>query len=624
MQSRILLFFLALLSLGSSQAQLLDTSEIHKYKSVDVQFVKANDLMLLEDDSAALDTALSHFYSYYPAYDTDFPFIDLGLEATPMLALSGNQHRSAELSLGPNPMQNYFYTDDIKIYKTKRPFTRLNYHQGANEMINVGVIHAQQISERLAFGLDYRRIKNQNIYYSNLQNLQAVRLGNLFNNSFYTSYYSPTRKYEMVASYLWNKSTHTETGGMVSDSLFSSLNARNKENNNPANYISARTIIAQNKFQLTQYFRPGGKSTDTTTDMSLGQFTNQFYLTNSMNNRRVEFIDNTPDSANYGKDLVAFSDSFYHRSLLSEAGYMFRVKPFSLTAGVQHVYHKIYLNGTNNTLNNIHLTAQTKLSHKGFAIEGKGKLGVLGYNLGDYRLDAKASIRVKKINFSANLISQLVEPSLLEQNLYSAATIWINGFKKISINSLSGNLAYKRGTHQVTVDAKIENTNGLIYYAENRSEQFDKNIALIQSKIKYSFQNRYLGGSAMFMAQNSSNLTVLPLPSLAGSADIFGKFKLFKKNLRVQIGARTFWFSDFISPVYTPYTRAWHLSPDGANFSYTPPINLYVNGRVKSFCFGVEFFHTQQGFMGSDYFSSPGYPLMPRSLRLNMRWDLSN
>ncbi len=79
MQSRILLFFLALVLLGRSQAQLLDTSEIHKYKSVDVQFVQANDLMLLEDDSAALDTALSHFYSYYPAYDTYFPFIDLSL-----------------------------------------------------------------------------------------------------------------------------------------------------------------------------------------------------------------------------------------------------------------------------------------------------------------------------------------------------------------------------------------------------------------------------------------------------------------------------------------------------------------------------------------------------------------
>jgi hypothetical protein len=232
MMSRILVFVLALFSLGVAHAQLLDTSEVHRYKPVDVHYVMANDLALLEDDSGALDTSLNRFYSYYPAYDTDFPFIDLGLEATPMLTLSGSQHRSAELTLGPNPMKSYFFTSDIKLYKTKRPFTRLSYHQGANEMINVGVIHAQQISERLFFGLDYRRIKNQNIYYSNLENLQSVRLGNLFNNSFYTSYYSPTRKYELVASYLWNKSTHTETGGMQSDSIFSSLEARNNERNN--------------------------------------------------------------------------------------------------------------------------------------------------------------------------------------------------------------------------------------------------------------------------------------------------------------------------------------------------------------------------------------------------------
>ena len=174
MKSPILLFLVALLSLETSYAQLLDTSETHRYKPLDVHFVEANDLLVLEEDSVALDTSLSGFYSYYPAYDTDFPFIDLGLEATPMLALSGSQHRSPELTLGPNPMQNYFSSDEIKIYKTKRPFTRLSYHQGANEMINVGVIHAQQISERLSFGLDYRRIKNQNIYYSNLENLQSV------------------------------------------------------------------------------------------------------------------------------------------------------------------------------------------------------------------------------------------------------------------------------------------------------------------------------------------------------------------------------------------------------------------------------------------------------------------
>ena len=624
MKSPILLFLVALLSLETSYAQLLDTSETHRYKPLDVHFVEANDLLLLEEDSVALDTSLSGFYSYYPAYDTDFPFIDLGLEATPMLALSGSQHRSPELTLGPNPMQNYFYSDEIKIYKTKRPFTRLSYHQGANEMINIGVIHAQQISERLSFGLDYRRIKNQNIYYSNLENLQSVRLGNLFNNSFYTSYYSPSRKYEMVASYLWNKSTHTETGGMASDSIFSSFEARDKESNNEAKYTSARSILAQNNFKITQYFRPGGKSTDSTLDMSLGQFTNQFYLTNSMNNKRIEFIDNAPDSLNYGKNLLSFSDSFYHRSILSEAGYMFRLKPFSMAAGVQHVYHKTYLNGTDNSFNNVHIIAQTKLSFKGFAISGNGKLGVLGYNLGDYRLDATTAIQIKTWSLSADLISQLVEPNLLEQNLSSSAIGWVNNFNKISINSLKGNLTYKLNAQQVSVEAKVENTNGLIYYASNGPEQFNGNITLVQSKIKYGFQNKYMGSSTMFLAQNSSSGTKLPLPSLAGSADIFGKFRLFKKNLKVQIGARSFWFSDFTSPVYTPYTRAWHLSPDGSNFSYTPPINLYINGRVKSFCFGVEFFHSQQGLMGNDYFSSPGYPLMPRSVRLNMRWDLNN
>ena len=53
-------------------------------------------------------------------------------------------------------------------------------------------------------------------------------------------------------------------------------------------------------------------------------------------------------------------------------------------------------------------------------------------------------------------------------------------------------------------------------------------------------------------------------------------------------------------------------------------LDLYVNGKVKSFCFGIEFFHTQQGFMGTNYYASPGYPLLQRSMRLNLQWDLNN
>ena len=55
-----------------------------------------------------------------------------------------------------------------------------------------------------------------------------------------------------------------------------------------------------------------------------------------------------------------------------------------------------------------------------------------------------------------------------------------------------------------------------------------------------------------------------------------------------------------------------------------PPVNVYANAKVKNFYLGVEFYHAQQGLMGDAYYSSPTYPLMPRSMRLNLRWVLNN
>jgi hypothetical protein len=74
--------------------------------------------------------------------------------------------------------------------------------------------------------------------------------------------------------------------------------------------------------------------------------------------------------------------------------------------------------------------------------------------------------------------------------------------------------------------------------------------------------------------------------------------------------------------MYTPYTRQWHNTNE--NFTMTAPINPYVTAKAKSFFFGFEMFHVQEGLMGDAYYSSPDYALMPRSVRLNFRWDLSN
>ena len=619
-----LLFCVLFLSAHSFvYSQLLDTSSVHDYKPTNIQLQQTKKYLFLDTSQTNLDTSLNLFYNYYPTYQNAFPFIDLGLEATPVLALFNSNNQQLKLRLGADHMNPYFYDEKIHIYQTDKPFTRLNYSQGANEMLSIVATHAQQISKRLSFGVDYRRIKNQNFYFSNLENFSRVRMGNLFNTKFYTSYYSPDRKYEMVASYLWNRSRHVESGGLSNDSFFNAQIGRNKINNNIINYTDGIGTLAQNQFRLTQYFRPGGLSTDTTLNASLNQFKEQFFISTALKNERLEFEDNNPDSLNYSVKLTPFKDSSYHRSVENEVGYMKIIGRHSVSSSLTYDYSSIYQNTVTKYFQNLYITAKGIVRLNKFQFEPQVKFGILGYNAGDYKIDGVASYRFKRLNFIGRFLSQKVEPTFMQQEFRSNAIQWENNFSKISVNQLQGTISTRQTNHNLKVDIKAENTNGLIYYHdENKIAQYDDNLTWLRAVISHHFLRNNFGSDLNLTIQQSSNQEVLPRPKAAISGNFYTKFKLFQKNLRVQLGIRSFWFSSFNSPRYNPYTRAWHNTNE--QFESTPPIQVYTNAKVKSFCFGIEFFHVQQGFMGEDYYSSPGYPMMPRSLRLNIRWDFNN
>lgn len=623
MSKRISSFFLVFVSAFVAHSQILDTSENHRYKPLEVDQIEVRDILFLSLDSTAIDTTLNRFYNYYPAYGSLYPAIDLGLEASPILLLDQTNENDLNLNLGVSNMQPYFYDKNIHIYQTKRPFTRMSYSQGANEMINIDLTHAQQISERLAFGLDYRRIKNQNLYYSNVANISTLRMRSLFNTKFYTSYYTYNRKYEIVTSYVWNKSVNAETGRLQSDSFFNSLGGRDKIDNNAASYTQAFGSQAQNTFKISQFYRPGGKSTDSTIDHTLSQFKSQFYLNTELDNRRVEYEDLAPDSANYAANLSAFEDSIYHRTLSNEAGILVTLKPLTLAASITHAYNRIYTNGVSEVYNNVYINGKGRLAIKQFAIDAEARFGVLGYNLGDYHIQGNASTKWKKFKVRAGILSQLVEPNYLAQSFSSQAVQWTNNFSKISINQLKGDASIALKDQTISGSIVAETSNGLIYYSGTNSiNQYTDFATLLKTQFQYAVHKKHFGTDLKLILQNSSNQQVLPRPNTSVYGNVYTQFKLFKKNLRVQLGAQTYWFSSFRSPVYNPYTRAWHNSD--INFDSYPPINLYTNARVKSFCFGIEFFHIQQGLMGTDFYSSPGYPMMPRRMRLNLRWDLNN
>lgn len=356
---------------------------------------------------------------------------------------------------------------------------------------------------------------------------------------------------------------------------------------------------------------------------SLNQFKEQFFISTALKNERLEFEDNNPDSLNYGVKLTPFKDSSYHRSVENEVGYMKIIGRHSVSSSLMHDYSSIYQNTVTKYFQNLYISAKGIVKLNEFQLEPHVKFGILGYNAGDYQIDGVASYRFKRLNFIGRFLSHKVEPTFMQHEFRSNAIQWENNFSKINVNQLQGSISTRYTNHNIKVDIIAENTNGLIYYHdENKIAQYDDNLTWLRTVISHHFLRDNFGSDLNLTIQQSSNQEVLPRPKAAISGNFYTKFKLFQKNLRVQLGVRSFWFSSFYTPRYNPYTRAWHNTNE--QFESTPPIQVYTNAKVKSFCFGIEFFHAQQGLMGEDYYSSPGYPMMPRNLRLNIRWDFNN
>lgn len=623
--------FLILFACIGVQAQLLDTSSKHLYRPLEVRLLNEESLDRMVTMEEDLDTTLNQFQDFYPVYRNDFPFIDQGLEGSSVLLLSNDLNRESGMHLGISDRKPYFFETQTYIYETERPFTRFNYSQGSNEMLSITAHHAQQISKRLSFGIDYRRLKNLNIYYSNLANNRNVRMSNLFNTRFYTGYYTPDRRYEVLATYLWNKSRNAETGGMTDPDRFGELSGRNKLNNNAIALSNAFGSEHQNRISVHQYFRPHGLSTDSTRITTLEQFKRQYFLKTSLNAMRYEFEDRSPDSTYYGFDLDPYLDSIQHRSFQNELGVSLRLNDGDVQLSFSHSFDHIYDCGYVTNYNNLYANATGHQPMFGRDIAYRFNTGLAGYNQGDIHLGMQIMPSDSLFMWTVQGEIERTEPNYLEQYYNSSGVQWFNQFSKINTVLLKGSLGVEGEKQQFWITPAINMSNGMIYYkADTSIAQYGETLNIMSLTSTYSYHSRNFGTDLKAIYQKVNEAGILPRPELAVSGNIYTGFNMFRKNLYVQLGVKTYWFSEFNAPQYNPITRNWHITDTA--FNMTPPVNVYVNSKVKSFNIGVEVFHTQMGLdeligltdNGFDYFSSPRYPMMSRIIRLNIRWDLPN
>ena len=620
---RLLVAIIALLTVIGAQAQILDTTHSHNYKVLENYSLNSEGLHQLKEDSISIDTSLSTLGISYGAMREDFAFLDLGFEGSPLLKLAEQNSRELGLHLGLTSMDYYFFDFDIHRYHSDRPFTRLNYSQGPNELIYIDVNHGQEISKRLTFGVDYRRLKNQNFYYSNISNADRIRFANLFNTKFYTGYYNRDRSYEMLFGFLWNKNNNIETGGLTDPEFFELLAGRTKTNNNPVNLSDASSLLAEHGFKLTQFFRLNGNPLDTNNRYDLSRFKSQIVLNSALKYTRSEFTDQSPDSAYYGVRLSEIHDSISHRKFTNSIAFVLKGNKLTMSAAVRFNNDHIYQDSAYIAFNSLYSSIAVRSNLKQWNVNAKFEYGLSGFNQSDYHFNTSLGRKFKTSEVKVNWTESSLRQNYLQSQFNSSYLNWLDSSWQVEKNRTINALfkkSFKRSS--VYLNAGLQQVKGLMYFNDSSVLQSNDLISVSQLSLGYTLDHKYWGTRVSFTHLTSSNQDVIPRPEFFGRAEMYVNIKLFKKLLRTQWGLSSRVMSEFNAPIYDPRIRQWRNSSE--SFEYYSPIQFFMRAKIKSFYFGFNVFHIQQGIMGEDYYSSPNYPMMPRAFRLNIQWDLAN
>jgi|GEM_PF-2401309 len=637
MPNRVQLLFILLMCARPSlrvAAQVLDTteysSELSTYYDEESLVPPArsleNDSRLKNEDTSFVMDYLLDGYRMHATYH-----MDLGPIATPSLSFQQRMAVHSSFDLGYHTLDSY-QSDPrkTKYYRSATPRTLLKYSQGSRDLLYLRAEHSQKISDLWVVGLDYERIKSNNIYFGNLNSFTNLKIPNSYNTKFYSHFNSPNKRYELLFNAYLDKNTLTETGGISDRNHFDTLQGREKQYFNFANVIDASNTIKHNGVYVKQYYRLGNYPAPTITydtinkdsiidvkiesdSFAIGSITHTFEYVKS----HQLFEDNNPNMEYFPDRLLGAStlDSVQHNMISNTIGIdlMWPIRPvLSLT----HSFHKIDQNGLMKfSFHNVEARGYFQRYFSDlFLLSLDVKRHFSGYNAGDQY--QTLGFKTKRVKIS--LSNSLYRPSYTSNYFVSNNYYWYNNFEKSSVQKLDLHLKISK---RFTVEARHYNLKNWVIYNENaRPKQIGTAFTVTNFKVKHWLTVGHWNLRSQ-VEYNISEESSLPMPRFAIKESFFYENILFRRTMPAQIGFDVYYQDEYDGLTYNPAIRQFHLSPGNQIGGY-PLVDVFFTAKVGGFkMFGI-IQHVTEELFGNDYYSAANYPINPFSFRFGIEWRL--
>lgn len=601
---------------GTGKAQVLksDTTSNRVFS------VRLDNLEWGFDSLIARDTLLRNFHlSHTPLIDQP-AFQNQGMWGTAQRTLELGDFFSTEFNEGFRSLDGIRKSAPDEIAISGKPVSDLHYVQGYPQMIYITAKHTQNLGPYASFGIDYRRLKMQNIYFNNLPLLDRNRIPNIYNTGFHFRFDPPNNRYLLLLQVMNNRITNQETGGITEEGIFDSLGAGSRLFNQAAPLPDAVNVFKDLGVNIHQYYI--FRRSDSTTGSQMRVF---HHL--SLANNRNEFNSTGADSGffrhQYLGDISADRQQFKYLtnelglgrndgSFFSKVSIKQQTIGFWGTQKENAVYTNLYVKASGIVL------AQKKRSGI------NGSICLSGYNRGDLFLSL---FYHRKLNqnwqLNTNFSAVAVESDFQQNYYYGNHFRWSNDFNKQS--NISGDVQLiLNHKHPIQIGLHGGSIKNFIYYGNNGYPvQHRESELWYKMKFHQALNFRYWGIRNLLIFQQV-NADVLPMPKVVAKSTWLFKSWLFHENMYFESGIDLFYHSGYVAPEYNPATRQF-LNGQLKSYGNYPLADVFIDARIKTVSLMFRMHHVNQDIWNNEsVILSPGYPILPRSFSFGIRWVLTN
>ena len=289
----------------------------------------------------------------------------------------------------------------------------------------------------------------------------------------------------------------------------------------------------------------------------------------------------------------------------------------------------------------------SKKQGKTFHYDAIAETWLTGEDAGQLKIDGSADLNFKlfgdTLTLTANGFFYRLNPTFYYRHYHSRHAWWDNtNMSKILHSKIQGILNYQKT--RTTLRVAVDEIKNYTYFASSHTITSGKRvnhaitvnqnsgaIHLLTASLSQDFTFGPLNWESVITYQNSSNKTVLPVPTLNLYSNVYLRFKI-AHVLRCDFGADVRYFTKYYAPDYVPslgqYAVQTNTNTTGSDsrveIGNYPVVNVYANFHLKHTRFFIMISHLNAGTGKKNYFYTPHYPLNQGILRFGLSWNFFN